>query len=90
MTRLSEQLEHEAEVARTNLAADLGELRHRVTPGQIVDQAIVYVHDTWVNELGRNLLRNPVPLLLIGAASPGRLSPATVGPDRHQGRFHWR
>ena len=71
MTRLSEQLEHEAEVARTNLAADLGELRHRLTPGQIVDQAIVYAHDNGVSEFARNLLRdirqNPVPLLLISA-----------------------
>ena len=71
MTRLSEQLEHEAEVARTNLAADLGELRQRVTPRQIVDQAVLCARDTWVSELGRNLLRdireNPVPLLLIGA-----------------------
>ena len=46
MTRLSEQLEHEAEVARTNLAADLGELRHRMTPGQILDEVADYARRT--------------------------------------------
>jgi hypothetical protein len=71
MTRLSEQLEREAEVARGNLAADLDELRHRMTPGQIVDEVADYARDTPVAEFARNLLRdlreNPLPLLLIGA-----------------------
>jgi hypothetical protein len=71
MTRLSEQLEREAEDARNNLAADLDELRHRMTPGQIVDEVADYARDTPVGEFARNLLRelreNPLPLLLIGA-----------------------
>ena len=71
MTRLSEQLEREAEVARSNLAADLDELRHRMTPGQIVDEVTDYARDTPVAEFARNLMRdlreNPLPLLLIGA-----------------------
>jgi len=76
MTRLSEQLEHEAEIARGNLAADLGELRHRMTPGQILDEVTDYARHTPVAETARNLLRevreNPMPLLLISApASPG-------------------
>ena len=71
MTRLSEQLEREAETARTNLAADLDELRHRITPGQIADEVVDYARDTPVAEFARNLMRdlreNPLPLLLIGA-----------------------
>ena len=71
MTRLSEQLEQEAEIARTNLAADLDELRHRITPGQIADEVVDYARDTPVAEFARNLVRdlreNPLPLLLIGA-----------------------
>jgi hypothetical protein len=71
MTRHSEQLEREAEIARTNLASDLDELRHRMTPGQIVDGLADYARETPVAEFGRNLLRdvreNPLPLLLIGA-----------------------
>jgi hypothetical protein len=71
MTQTSEQLEREAEIARNNLASDLDELRHRMTPGQLVDEVAVYARDTPVAEFGRNLLRdlreNPLPLLLIGA-----------------------
>jgi len=71
MTQTSEQLEHDAEVARSNLAADLDELRHRMTPGQIVDGLADYARATPVAEFARNLLRdmreNPLPLLLIGA-----------------------
>jgi hypothetical protein len=71
MTRLSEQLEQEAEIARTNLAADLDELRHRITPGQIADEVVDYARDTPIAEFGGNLVRdlreNPLPLLLIGA-----------------------
>lgn len=71
MTRLSEQLEREAEIARTNLAADLAELRHRMTPGQIVDDIADYARDTPAADFARNLMRglreNPLPLLLIGA-----------------------
>src|SRR6478672_9497698 len=71
MTRSSEQLEREAEVARNHLAAGLDELRHRMTPGQIVDEVADYARDTPIAEFVRNLLRdlreNPLPLLLIGA-----------------------
>jgi hypothetical protein len=71
MTRLSEQLEHEAEVARSNLASDLDELRHRMTPGQIVDEVTDYARDTpvaaFIGNLMRDLRDNPLPLLLIGA-----------------------
>lgn len=71
MTRLSEQLEQEAEIARANLTADLDELRHRITPGQIADEMVEYARDTPVAEFARNLVRdlreNPLPLLLIGA-----------------------
>lgn len=71
MTRLSEQLEREAETARCNLASDLDELRQRMTPGQIVDEIVDYASDTPVGDFARNLMRdlreNPLPLLLIGA-----------------------
>ena len=70
MARLSEQLEREAEIARTELAGDLDELRRRMTPGQIVDEVADYARDTPLAEFFGNLARdirdNPLPLLLIG------------------------
>lgn len=71
MTPLSAQLENDAEIARTRLAGDLDELRHRMTPGQIVDEVTLYAADTPLAEFFRNLMRdvrdNPLPLLLIAA-----------------------
>jgi hypothetical protein len=71
MTRQSEQLEHEAEEARAELANSLDELRQRMTPGVIVDDVIEYARETPVAEFIRNLARDvresPLPLLVIFA-----------------------
>jgi uncharacterized protein DUF3618 len=70
MSKSSAQLEREAELARSQLAATLEELRSRITPGQLVDQTLDYARDTNVGELVRNLGRdardNPLPLALMG------------------------
>ena len=44
-------------ISRANLAADLDELRHRMTPGQILDEVTDYARHTPVAEIARNLLR---------------------------------
>lgn len=67
----SAQLERESEQTRSELARALGELRERMTPGQLVDQAVDYAKDTTGGEFFRNLRRqmaaNPLPVVLIGA-----------------------
>lgn len=68
----SEQLERDAEATRARIAETLAELRTRITPGQIVDQAIDYARDAggggdWIRHLGRQLADNPVPVALMGA-----------------------
>src|SRR5947207_5098726 len=69
MTRQNEQLEREVEQARAELACSLDALRHRLTPGQIVEEAIDYARDTPVAEFARNVSRdvqaNPMPLIVI-------------------------
>ena len=69
MGRQSEQLERETERIRSELAASLPELRHRVTRGQIVDQLTEYAREGPAAEFLRNLARevrqNPMPILLI-------------------------
>lgn len=66
----SEQLEHRAEVTRAKIADSLTELRDRLTPGQMVDQALDYARDGRLGEffqnLGRQAVNNPVPVLLVG------------------------
>jgi len=71
MLRQSERLECEAEEARAELAYSLDELRQRLTPGQIVDEAGEYARDTPAADFARHLMRDireyPLPLLVIFA-----------------------
>jgi hypothetical protein len=92
MARQSEQLEREAEQARDELAASLDQLRLRLTPGQMVDEAVRYLRGTPVADFGRNLGReireHLLPLLVIFAGitwaivatalSQRKATPATV------------
>jgi ElaB/YqjD/DUF883 family membrane-anchored ribosome-binding protein len=67
----SAQLEQEAEQTRAELARALDELRERITPGQLVDQAVDYAKDSgggmFVRNLGNQMTANPLPVALIGA-----------------------
>ena len=67
----SEQLEHEAEATRARIEATLAELRGRISPGQIADQAFDYARQTgggdFVRHLGRQVADNPLPVALMGA-----------------------
>lgn len=71
MARQSERLEREAEEARAELAYSLEQLRERMTPGQMVDEAVEYARQTLVAEFARNLGRDiresPLPVLMIFA-----------------------
>ena len=42
----SAQLEREAEQTRSQLAQTLDELRERITPGQLMDQAVDFAKDS--------------------------------------------
>ncbi len=67
----SAQLEREAEQTRSKLAQTLDELRERITPGQLIDEAVDYAKDSgggvFVRNLGRQTTANPLPVALIGA-----------------------
>jgi ElaB/YqjD/DUF883 family membrane-anchored ribosome-binding protein len=88
----SAQLEREAEQTRSQLAQTLDELRDRITPGQLVDQAVDYAKDSggglFVRNLGRQATDNPLPVALIGAGvawlmlSNGRRSANTAAINR--------
>lgn len=67
----SEQLEREAEATRARIAETLAELRMRIGPGQIAEQAFDYARDNgggeFVRRLGRQIADNPLPVALTGA-----------------------
>jgi ElaB/YqjD/DUF883 family membrane-anchored ribosome-binding protein len=70
MPRPTGQLEQEAEQARTDLSATLDALRARLTPGQLLDDFMDSARDgsagRFVQNLGRNVQENPLPVALVG------------------------
>jgi hypothetical protein len=70
----SEQLEQQAHQLRARISATMQTLRHRMTPGQVVDQVADYAQHgpaaEFFRNLGREARENPLPLALtaIGAA----------------------
>ncbi|MBO0735521.1 MAG: DUF3618 domain-containing protein [Alphaproteobacteria bacterium] len=69
MTPHSERLEQQADRTRTQLSATLEELRARMTPGQVIDSVLEYAKEgstaEFLNNLGREIRQNPLPLVLI-------------------------
>jgi hypothetical protein len=66
-----EQLEREVEDSRAQLNNTLNEIRDRMSPGQMVDEALSFAKNNGGADFGRNLATqardNPLPVLLIGA-----------------------
>jgi len=72
MSSQTEQLEREAEIARTEVASSLDALREKLTPEEIVQEAMDYARQTRVGKLARSLTRElqerTLPLLVLSAA----------------------
>jgi len=66
-----ERLEREAEATRASIDQTLAELRARVSPERIVDQATDYaskrMNGDIVGTLTRQIARDPIPFALVGA-----------------------
>ena len=90
-TRRPEQIEDEIERTRADVGATIDAIQEKLTPGQMMDQALQYVRSSGAGDFGSNLGRavrdNPLPVALIGIgvawlAMGGRLrsdhSPVTV------------
>jgi hypothetical protein len=71
MATETERLERETEETRAQLEQTLGELRARMSPGQLFDQATDYFRNsggrTYLHNLREEVVHNPVPITLIGA-----------------------
>lgn len=71
----SAQIEREVEQTRNHVADTLDTLRHKLQPGQMVDQVVGQVSDyvrssggtEFVRNLGASVRDNPLPVALIGA-----------------------
>jgi ElaB/YqjD/DUF883 family membrane-anchored ribosome-binding protein len=65
-----EQLELKAEQDRAAVAGTLEELNKRLTPGELVDQVLGYIKGgggEFLNNLGKQVTDNPMPVTLMGA-----------------------
>ena len=88
----SAEIEREVENTREHITETLDELRARMSPGQILDEAIDYARHSGGGEMVRNLGRtvrdNPTPLLLIGAGVAWMMATGGTArrhPDRAAG-----
>ena len=83
----SRQIEREAEQTRHELERSLSELRMRMSPGQLVDQALDYARESggaeFVRNLGRQATENPFSVCLIGAG----IAWLMFGKGSHVGQF---
>ena len=64
-------IERDLEDTRSRLDATIDALQQKLSPGQMVDQAVTYFKEgggvEFTNNLGRTVRDNPLPVLLIGA-----------------------
>lgn len=87
-TRETERLERETEETRARLEQTLGELRARMSPGQLIDQASNYFRNNsgrqYLHNFREEVVHNPMPVALIGAGIAWLALSGTMG-RRHNG-----
>jgi hypothetical protein len=65
----SAELEREVSEQRNRVEARIGEIKERLSPGQLVDELLSYSKDggsAFATNLGRQLTANPLPAALVG------------------------
>ena len=69
-TRRTEQIEDDIARKRAEVSSTIDAIQEKLTPGQMMDQAIHYLRDSGAGDFGANLGRqvrdNPLPVALIG------------------------
>ena len=82
----SEQLEREAEATRARIAATLTELRARISPGQMLDEAIDYARDGNGADLLRAVRQGSIPptkvCVITGCGSTMLREVESLGPEQ--------
>ena len=101
-TRTSEQIQREIQQTRSEMSETLDAIRDKLSPGEILDQAIAYFrssnsgHGTgvsetashWASTLGDTVKQNPVPVALIGAGLAWLMMGGSRHPARPEPRTH--
>jgi ElaB/YqjD/DUF883 family membrane-anchored ribosome-binding protein len=88
-------LEREIDQTRANMDRTLGALERKLSPGQLLDQAMEFARENggeFANNLGRSVKENPVPALLtaVGIAwmvASSNRPKASIADDSYEGRY---
>jgi len=69
-TKSAAEIEREVRQERAHVERTLDELQERLSPGQLVDQAVTYLRGSggadFMRNLGETVKQNPMPLALVG------------------------
>jgi len=86
----SAQLEREVEEQRRRVENRIGEIRERLSPGQLVDEVLSYTKDGGMNfaaGLGNTITANPLPAALLGISLVWLMSGKGTNPlPQHEPR----
>jgi hypothetical protein len=98
--RSSQDLQREIDLQRKEIEARLDILQARLSPGQLLDEALNYTRDgpgaEYVDNLKRSTVENPIPVALLGislawlmarSAAPARVNAATTEPKPLRSRI---
>jgi hypothetical protein len=70
-TKSSAELEREVEAQRNRVEARIGEIKERLSPGQLIDEALAYTKDGgshFASNLGQTISANPLPAVMLGVS----------------------
>lgn len=79
----SAQLEREVEQQRQKIESRIGEIKDRLSPGQIVDELLTFTKDggqNFASNLGQTVSNNPLPAALLGISLVWLMSGQGVKP----------
>jgi hypothetical protein len=88
--RRPEEIEGDLERTRAEVSSTIDAIQSKLTPGQLMDQAVSYLRTSAPADFGTNLSHavrdNPVPVALIGVG----IAWLMMSGQRADGRARWR
>lgn len=84
----SAQLEREVEAQRQRIENRIGEIRERLSPGQLMDEVLSYTKDggkQFASGLGTTISNNPLPAVLLGVSLVWLMSGQGARPGAQHG-----
>jgi len=81
----TQQLEANSEYQRQQIENTIGEIRRRLSPGELLDEVLAYTKDggsQFLSNFGRQATANPLPVTLIGAGLAWFLFSKTNGSSQ--------